>query len=62
MLPFKRYFPIALTIAGAVVLQLVFIYADLQDSPQKAVIEFSKAYFMLNECMADRICEAHKTI
>ena len=62
MLPFKRYTPIALTIVAAVLLQMVFVYADRQDSPHRAVLEFSKAYFMLSECMADRLCEAHKTI
>jgi hypothetical protein len=62
MLSFKRYVPVTLTIVAAILLQGILLYADQKDSPQKAVIEFSKAYFMLNECMADRICDANKTI
>ena len=40
----------------AFVLQLVLIIADRHDSPGKAAVEFSKAYFKQNECMADRLC------
>ena len=40
----------------AFVLQVVLIIADRHDSPGKAAVEFSKAYFKQNECMADRLC------
>jgi hypothetical protein len=40
----------------AFVLQVVLIIADRHDSPAKAAVEFSKAYFKQNESMADRLC------
>lgn len=45
------------TVAVAVVLQVIFIFADFIDTPVKAAIEFSKDYFLLEESMADRLCE-----
>ena len=45
------------------ILQVVFIYADKIDSPHKAAVEFSKAYFLLDKAtMNDRLCNAQKTI
>ena len=38
-------------------LQLVFSVADAVDSPSKAVVQFSKAYFNLDKSMAQRICK-----
>jgi hypothetical protein len=38
-------------------LQLVFSVADAVDSPSKAVVQFSKAYFNLDKSMAKRICK-----
>ena len=38
------------------VLQVGLIIADRHDSPGKAAVEFSKAYFKQNECMAYRLC------
>jgi len=31
--------------------------ADAKDSPNKAVVEFSKSYFMIDKSMAKRICK-----
>ncbi|MEA3414590.1 MAG: hypothetical protein U9R02_00260 [Thermodesulfobacteriota bacterium] len=45
------------------ILQVVFVYADKRDSPHKAVVEFSKAYFWLDKAtMNKRLCNAQKTI
>lgn len=45
------------------ILQVVFVYADKIDSPHKAVVEFSKAYFWLDKTtMNKRLCNAQKTI
>jgi hypothetical protein len=38
-------------------LQLLFSVADAVDSPSKAVVQFSKAYFNLDKSMAERICK-----
>ena len=42
-------------------LQLLFSIADTIDSPSKAVVQFSKAYFNLDKSMADRICKKRLT-
>ena len=47
---------VASVVIVALVLQLVLIMADRHDSPGKAAVEFSKAYFKQNECMAYRLC------
>jgi hypothetical protein len=44
------------TVAVAVVLQVILIFADFKDTPVKAAVEFSKDYFLLKESMADRLC------
>ena len=44
------------------ILQVAFVYADKIDSPHKAVVEFSKAYFWLDKAtMNKRLCNAQKT-
>jgi len=47
---------VASVVIVALVLQVVLIIADRHDSPGKAAVEFSKAYFKQNECMAYRLC------
>jgi hypothetical protein len=47
---------VAAVVIVALVLQVGFIIADRHDSPGKAAVEFSKAYFKQNECMAYRLC------
>ncbi|NNG00443.1 MAG: hypothetical protein HKM93_13740 [Desulfobacteraceae bacterium] len=37
-------------------LQIFLIQADSMDSPSRAVIEFSKAYFTFDTDMSDRLC------
>jgi hypothetical protein len=37
--------------------QALFTFADSTDTPSKAVVQFSKAYFNLDKSMAKRICE-----
>lgn len=37
--------------------QLLFTFTDSIDSPSKAVVQFSKAYFNLDKSMANKICK-----
>ena len=37
-------------------IQVLFSFADIRDTPNKAVSEFSKAYFQIDQSMAERIC------
>jgi len=41
--------------------QLLFVFASTEDTPNKAVVEFSKAYFQLDRSMAERICHEQLT-
>ncbi len=42
-------------------LQVMFGFADVRDTPNKAVAEFAKAYFCFDKAMTDRLCEEAKT-
>jgi len=46
-----------LIIVIAFFLQVLFVYADTNDTPNKAVAEFAKAYFGLDDSMANRLCQ-----
>ena len=52
----NKYIPIAAVIIVAFFLQVVLIAADHHESPGKAAVEFSKAYFKLNKAMEQRLC------
>jgi len=53
----KSIFPkIAAVIFLAFILQIVLVTADHHESPAKAAVEFSKAYFKLNNSMEKRLC------
>lgn len=51
------FLTIAIVIICGAILQGLFYLVDGKDSPQKAAIEFAKAYYGLNVAMADRLCE-----
>ena len=51
-----KFMVLASVVIVALVLQVVLIIVDRHDSPGKAAVEFSKAYFKLNEGMADHLC------
>lgn len=38
-------------------LQVMFVYAQNSDSPNKAATEFTRAFFGLDSSMADRLCQ-----
>jgi len=46
-----------LIIVIAFFVQVLFVYADTKDTPNKAATEFTKAYFGLDNSMADRLCQ-----
>ena len=47
---------IAAVIVVAFILQIVLVTADHHESPGKAAVAFSKAYFKLNKDMEKRLC------
>ena len=46
---------IILIVLFGVLVQILFYIADSEDTPHKAVVEFSKAYFQLDPSMSDRL-------
>ena len=52
----NKFMVLASVVIVALVLQVGLIFADRHDSPGKAAVEFSKAYFKQNGCMAYRLC------
>ncbi len=52
----KNLMVLAAVVIAAVLLQVILIFADRNDTPGKAAVEFSKAYFKLNNGMADYLC------
>ncbi|MEJ2657996.1 MAG: hypothetical protein P8012_12510 [Desulfobacterales bacterium] len=48
---------IVLILIVALIVQIIFTMTDIRDTPSKAVVEFSKAYFDLNKSMAKRMCK-----
>ncbi|MBW1745769.1 MAG: hypothetical protein JRG74_01875 [Deltaproteobacteria bacterium] len=38
-------------------MQVMFVYAQNSDTPNKAATEFTRAYFGLDSSMADRLCQ-----
>ncbi len=62
MVQYKRFTPLVLTLLAAVIFQMILVVADRHDTPTRAAIEFSKAYFMLNPSMAGRLCQDLQTI
>ena len=52
----NKFIVVASVVIVWLVLQVGLIIADRHDSPGKAAVEFSKAYFKQNDCMAYRLC------
>lgn len=48
---------IILVLVCGFILQVLLSFADTRDTPNKAVVEFSKAYFKLDKSMTERICK-----
>ena len=57
MVRLNRSVGIILVLIIGLVVQIIFSMVDAKDSPNKAVVEFSKSYFMLDKSMAKRICK-----
>ena len=62
MIQLSRGVGIILVLIVGFLVQVIFSLADQRDTPNKAVVEFSKAYFQLDRSMADRICQKQLTI
>ena len=52
----SKFIIFASVVIVAFILQLVLVVSDHHESPGKAAVEFSKAYFKLNRSMNERLC------
>ena len=52
----KRFFPIALALLLGIILQGLLIFPAAQDTPTRAVVKFTKAYFNLDRSMSEYLC------
>jgi hypothetical protein len=52
----SKFIIFASVVFVAFILQLVLIVSDHHESPGKAAVEFTKAYFKLNRSMNERLC------
>ena len=57
MVRLSRSAGIILVLILGFLVQALFTFADSTDTPSKAVVQFSKAYFNLDKSMAKRICK-----
>ena len=48
---------IVLVLVCGFILQVLLVFADTRDTPNQAVVQFSKAYFKLDKSMMERICK-----
>jgi hypothetical protein len=52
----------AITLLLAMLLQVAFVFADNNETPSRAAVEVSKAYFQLDPALSERICEERKMV
>ena len=58
----NKIITITLSLLMGIFLQVMLVFADLEDSPNKAALEFTKAYFKYDKAvMADRLCKTGDT-
>ena len=56
MEPFKSYIPIIVAILVGVLLQGILILADCAPTPDKAAVEFAKAFYRIDPAMSSLLC------
>jgi hypothetical protein len=54
--------PLILVVLVGIVFQAIFIGIESKDTPNKAVIEFAKAYYQLDPSMSERLCDEMKVV
>jgi hypothetical protein len=53
---YKSAISIAMVILLGIALQVVFVFAEGKDTPNKAAVEFAEAYFKFDPAMKDMLC------
>ena len=52
----KRFFPIALALLLGIIIQGLLVIPDIKDTPTRAVVKFTKAYFNIDRDMSELLC------
>ena len=52
----NKYAIITVSVLLGIILQVVFIAADLRETPSRVAVKYAKAYFKLKPSMADYLC------
>ena len=58
----NKFLTLALVVVIGVVLQGLLVWADCKNTPYRAAVDFSKAYFKLDSSMADLLCEESRIV
>ncbi|WP_373501875.1 hypothetical protein [Desulfococcus sp.] len=59
----NKIIPLTLVILLGILVQVLFVFADMQETPAKAAVAFTEAYYGFNkEELADRLCESQKVV
>ena len=59
MVEYRRYLSIAVAVILGIVLQGALILADCKDTPTRAAVEFTKAFYRLDPEMSERLCKKY---
>lgn len=57
----NKFIPLLVVVLIGAFAQILFAAADCKDTPYRAAVAFSKAYFDLDESMANRMCNGGAT-
>jgi hypothetical protein len=58
----NKILTIVVVIMAGIALQALLVWADCKETPHRAAVEFSKAYFKLDKSMANRLCGEQQTV
>jgi len=53
---FRKWIPLALVILLGILVQVVFVAAQTKDTPARAAVEFTKAFYKMSPSVKDRMC------
>ena len=59
----NKIIPLTLVILLGILVQVLFVFADTQETPGKAAVRFAEAYYGFDkEGLADRLCESSMVV
>jgi uncharacterized membrane protein YvbJ len=59
----SKIIPLTLVIVLGILVQVLFVFADMQETPGKAAVAFAEAYYGFDKAgLADRLCESQMVV